>query len=159
VLTTKSSLELPEHYENQKGCIESLLSCGIIPIVNENDTISITELMFTDNDELSGWMAEMMSCNMLIILSNIDGVYDGDPSDPSSNLISVISPEKDDIEGYIQTSKSLLGRGGMHTKCSVARRVAASGMPVVIANGKRDDVIVRIVDGDETLPCTKFQTL
>ena len=145
VLTTKSSLEIPQHYENQKGCIESLLSCGIIPIVNENDTISITELMFTDNDELSGWMAEMMSCDMLIILSNIDGVYDGDPSSPSSTLISAISPEKDDVEGYIQTSTSSFGRGGMHTKCSVARRVAAAGMPVVIANGKRDNVIVRII--------------
>ena len=159
VLTTKSSLEIPQHYENQKGCIESLLSCGIIPIVNENDTISITELMFTDNDELSGWMAEMMSCDMLIILSNIDGVYDGDPSEPSSALIPVISPEKDDLDGYIQASKSSFGRGGMHTKCSVARRLAAGGMPVVIANGKRDNVIVRVIDADETLPCTKFQTL
>lgn len=159
VLTTKSSLEIPQHYENQKGCIESLLSCGIIPIVNENDTISITELMFTDNDELSGWMAEMMSCDMLIILSNIDGVYDGDPSEPSSALIPVISPEKDDLDGYIRTSKSSFGRGGMHTKCSVARRLAAGGMPVVIANGKRDNVIVRVIDADETLPCTKFQTL
>jgi glutamate 5-kinase len=159
VLTTKSSLEIPQHYDNQKGCIESLLSCGIIPIVNENDTISITELMFTDNDELSGWMAEMMSCDMLIILSNIDGVYDGGPSEPSSALIPVISPEKDDLDGYIQTSKSSFGRGGMHTKCSVARRLAAGGMPVVIANGKRDNVIVRVIDADETLPCTKFQTL
>ena len=159
VLTTKYSLEHPQHYQNQKGCIESLLSCGIIPIVNENDTISITELMFTDNDELSGWMAEMMSCDMLIILSNIDGVYDGDPSDPSSSLIALITPGKDDVEGYIQTSKSSFGRGGMHTKCSVACRVAAAGMPVVIANGKRDNVIVRIIDGDQTLPCTKFQTL
>ena len=159
VLTTKSSLEIPQHYENQKGCIESLLSCGIIPIVNENDTISITELMFTDNDELSGWMAEMMSCDMLIILSNIDGVYDGDPSEPSSALIPVISPEKDDLDGYIQTLKSSFGRGGMHTKCSVARRLAAGGMPVVIANGKRDNVIVRVIDADETLPCTKFQAL
>ena len=159
VLTTKSSLEIPQHYDNQKGCIESLLSCGIIPIVNENDTISITELMFTDNDELSGWMAEMMSCDMLIILSNIDGVYDGDPSDPSSSLIALVTPGKDDVEGYIQTSKSSFGRGGMHTKCSVACRVAAAGMPVVIANGKRDNVIVRIIDGDKTLPCTKFQTL
>ena len=158
VLTTKSSLELPQHYENQKGCIEALLSCGIIPIVNENDTISITELMFTDNDELSGWMAEMMSCDMLVILSNIDGVYDGNPSDPSSSLISEIRPETDDISGYIQTSKSSLGRGGMHTKCSVARRLAQGGMPVVIANGKRDNVIVRVVDGDSTLPCTKFLT-
>ena len=156
VLTTKSSLELPQHYENQKGCIESLLSCGIIPIVNENDTISITELMFTDNDELSGWMAEMMSCDMLIILSNIDGVYDGDPSSTSSRLIREVLPGYDDMSGYIKDEKSSYGRGGMHTKCGVACKVAEGGMPVVIANGKRDDVILRVVDCDESLPCTRF---
>ena len=156
VLTTKSSLELPQHYENQKGCIESLLSCGIIPIVNENDTISITELMFTDNDELSGWMAQMMTCDMLIILSNIDGLYDGDPSDPTSSLIREVQPESEDMSGYIKEAKSSCGRGGMHTKCGVARRVAKDGMPVIIANGRRDDVILRIVDMDDTLPCTRF---
>jgi glutamate 5-kinase len=156
VLTTKYSLENPQHYQNQKGCIESLLSCGIIPIVNENDTISITELMFTDNDELSGWMAEMMSCEMLIILSNIDGLYDGDPSDPSSNLITQVLPETEDMSEYIQEKKSSAGRGGMMTKCSVARRLAQGGIPVVIANGKRDNVIIRIIDGDCSLPCTKF---
>ena len=156
VLTTKSSLELPQHYENQKGCIESLLGCGIIPIVNENDTISITELMFTDNDELSGWMAQMMSCDMLVILSNIDGVYDGDPSDPSSKVIRQVCPDADDLSGYVQDSKSSHGRGGMHTKCNVALRVAAEGMPVVIANGKREDVLIKIVDGDTSLPCTTF---
>ena len=156
VLTTKSSLELPQHYQNQKGCIEALLGCGIIPIVNENDTISITELMFTDNDELSGWMAQMMSCDMLVILSNIDGVYDGDPSDPSSRLIAEIVPGADDVSGYIQEGKSSFGRGGMHTKCGVACRLACEGMPVVIANGKREDVVLRVVDGDGALPCTRF---
>ncbi len=156
VLTTKYSLELPQHYENQKGCIESLLSCGIIPIVNENDTISITELMFTDNDELSGWMAQMMSCDMLVILSNIDGVYDGDPSSDSSRLVSEVLPGSDDVSGYIKDEKSSCGRGGMHTKCSVALKVASEGMPVVIANGKREDVILRVVDCDEALPCTRF---
>lgn len=156
VLTTKYSLELPQHYENQKGCIESLLSCGIIPIVNENDTISITELMFTDNDELSGWMAQMMSCDMLVILSNIDGVYDGDPSSESSRLVREVLPGSDDVSGYIKDEKSSCGRGGMHTKCSVALKVASEGMPVVIANGKREDVILRVVDCDEALPCTRF---
>ena len=156
VLTTKSSLELPQHYENQKGCIEHLLSCGIIPIVNENDTISVTELMFTDNDELSGWMAQMMSCDMLLILSNIDGIYDGDPSDSSSRLVTEVLPDDGDLSAYIQESRSSQGRGGMMTKCSVARRVAAGGMPVVIANGKREDVILRVVDGDPQLPCTRF---
>jgi glutamate 5-kinase len=156
VLTTKFSLENPQHYQNQKGCIESLLSCGIIPIVNENDTISITELMFTDNDELSGWMAEMMSCEMLVILSNIDGLYDGDPSDPSSSLISQVLPESEDMSDYIQEKKSSEGRGGMATKCSVARRLAQGGIPVVIANGRRADVILHIIDGDPALPCTRF---
>ena len=156
VLTTKYSLENSQHYQNQKGCIESLLSCGIIPIVNENDTISITELMFTDNDELSGWMAQMMSCEMLIILSNIDGLYDGDPSDQSSKLIAQVLPEAEDMSDYIQEKKSSAGRGGMMTKCNVARRLAQGGIPVVIANGKRDDVIIRIIDGDDSLPCTKF---
>jgi glutamate 5-kinase len=156
VLTTKYSLEHPEHYQNQKGCIESLLACGIIPVVNENDTISITELMFTDNDELSGWMAQMMSCDMLIILSNIDGLYDGDPSDPSSALVREVGPDMDDVTGCVRDGKSSHGRGGMMTKCNVARRVAREGMPVVIANGKRENVIVRIVDKDDTLPCTRF---
>lgn len=156
VLTTKDSLENPQHYQNQKGCMESLLSCGIIPIVNENDTISITELMFTDNDELSGWMAQMMDCDMLIILSNIDGLYDGDPSDPSSTLIKEVLPESDDMSCYIQQTRSSAGRGGMMTKCNVARKLAHEGMPVVIANGRRDDVILRILDSDASLPCTRF---
>ena len=156
VLTTKSSLEIPQHYENQKGCIEALLSCGIIPIVNENDTISITELMFTDNDELSGWMAQMMGCDMLVILSNIDGIYDGDPASPESRVIREIRPGFDDVSGYIREQKSSQGRGGMHTKCNVAYKVAAEGMPVVIANGKREDVLLKVIDGDVSLPCTRF---
>ena len=112
--------------------------------------------MFTDNDELSGWMAQMMSCDMLIILSNIDGVYDGDPSAESSRLIPVIHPGADDLSGCIKDEKSSFGRGGMMTKCGVALKLAAEGMPVVIANGKRDEVIVRIIDGDASLPCTRF---
>ena len=118
--------------------------------------LSVTELMFTDNDELSGWMAQMMSCDMLVIISNIDGVYDGDPSDASSSLISQVLPEEDSVSEYIKDEKSSFGRGGMMTKCAVARRVAQEGMPVVIANGKREDVLLRIVDGDPLLPCTRF---
>ena len=112
--------------------------------------------MFTDNDELSGWMTQMMSCDMLIILSNIDGVYDGDPSLESSRLISEVRSGADDLSGYIKNEKSSFGRGGMITKCGVAIKLSGEGMPVVIANGKRDDVILRIVDGDSELPCTRF---
>ncbi len=84
VLTTKESLSTRRHYLNQKNCMEVMLSAGVVPIVNENDTISVTELMFTDNDELSGMVSTMMSADALIILSNIDvrprlGTYPPDP--------------------------------------------------------------------------------
>ena len=82
ILTTKESLSTRRDYLNQRNCMETMLSCRVIPIVNENDAISVTELMFTDNDELSGLVAAMMDADLLIILSNIDGIYDGSPADP-----------------------------------------------------------------------------
>ena len=80
VLTTKESLSTRRQYLNQRNCMETMLANGVLPIVNENDTISVTELMFTDNDELSGLVAAMMNAEALIILSNIDGIYDGSRS-------------------------------------------------------------------------------
>ena len=82
VLTTKENFGSRTHYLNQKHCMEVMLENKVIPIVNENDTISVTELMFTDNDELSGLIATMMGMDALVILSNIDGIYNGNPSDP-----------------------------------------------------------------------------
>lgn len=157
VLTTKEGLDKEDHYLNQQHCMEVMLAEGVIPIVNENDTLSITELMFTDNDELSGLMAQMMQVDGLIILSNIDGIYDGNPSDPESRVIRSVSAT-DDMEQYIQTSKSSLGRGGMLTKCHVARRVAAQGIPVVIANGKREDILIHLIDQPEETICTRFHS-
>ena len=83
-----------------------MLENGVIPIVNENDTISVSELMFTDNDELSGLIASMMDAQVLIILSNIDGIYNGSPADPASEVIRKIEHGKD-LSSYIQTSKSI----------------------------------------------------
>lgn len=157
VLTTKEGLDKTDHYQNQRHCMEVMLGEGVIPIVNENDTLSITELMFTDNDELSGLMAEMMQVDMLIILSNIDGIYDGNPADPKSQVIRTLSPiESDDLSQYIQTEKSSLGRGGMLTKSHIARRVASLGIPVVIANGKSEDILLRLIDQPNETVCTRF---
>lgn len=157
VLTTKEGLDKADHYLNQQHCMEVMLGEGVIPIVNENDTLSITELMFTDNDELSGLMAEMMKVDMLIILSNIDGIYNGNPADPDSRVIRTLSPtEDDDLSQYIQAEKSPLGRGGMLTKCHIARRVASQGIPVVIANGKSEDILLRLIDQPDETVCTRF---
>ena len=155
VLTTKEGLDKEDHYLNQQHCMEVMLAEGVIPIVNENDTLSITELMFTDNDELSGLMAQMMKVDHLFIFSNIDGIYDGNPADPKSRVIRTVAVT-DDMEQYIQTSKSSLGRGGMLTKCHIARKVAAAGIPVVIANGKSEDILLRLVDHPEETVCTRF---
>lgn len=155
VLTSKEGLDKEDHYLNQQHCMEVMLAEGVIPIVNENDTLSITELMFTDNDELSGLMAQMMKVDHLFIFSNIDGIYDGNPADPKSRVIRTVAAT-DDMEQYIQTSKSSLGRGGMLTKCHIARKVAAAGIPVVIANGKSEDILLRLVDHPEETVCTRF---
>ncbi len=155
VLTTKESLSTRQFYLNQKNCISEMLACGVIPIVNENDTISVTELMFTDNDELSGLIATMMKMQALIILSNIDGIYTGDPSDPKNEVIREILPEKN-LSQYIQTNKSSFGRGGMLTKCNIARKVADEGICVIIANGKKDNILPDLLNETKNVVCSTF---
>ena len=143
-LTMKENFATRRHYLNQKNCMTVMLENGVIPIVNENDTISVSELMFTDNDELSGLIASMMDAQVLIILSNIDGIYNGSPADPASEVIRKIEHGKD-LSSYIQTSKSSFGRGGMLTKTNIARKVADEGITVIIANGKRDNILVDLL--------------
>ena len=156
VLTTKENFGSRTHYLNQKHCMEVMLEHGVIPIVNENDTISVTELMFTDNDELSGLIATMMGMDALIILSNIDGIYNGNPADPASLVIPVVERGKTDLASYVQTGRSSFGRGGMLTKCHIAQKVADEGILVVIANGKRSHILVDLLKDPETIPCTRF---
>lgn len=144
VLTMKENFATRRHYLNQKNCMTVMLENGVIPIVNENDTISVSELMFTDNDELSGLIASMMDAQVLIILSNIDGIYNGSPADPASEVIREIEHGKD-LSSYIQTSKSSFGRGGMLTKTNIARKVADERITVIIANGKRDNILVDLL--------------
>lgn len=155
VLTTKENFGTRRHYLNQKNCMTVMLENEVIPIVNENDTISVTELMFTDNDELSGLIASMMDAQALIILSNIDGIYNGSPSDPAASVIREIGQGKD-LSSYIQTSKSSFGRGGMLTKTNIARKVADEGITVIIANGKRDNILVDLLQQPTETLCTRF---
>ena len=155
VLTMKENFEPGEQYENQKACMTVMLENDVIPIVNENDTVSVTELMFTDNDELSGLIAQMMKADTLILLSNIDGIYTGNPDDPASQLISRVEPGTD-LSQYIQPEKSAFGRGGMHSKYTTASKVQQAGIRVIIANGERDDILVDLVERAASTPHTEF---
>jgi len=156
VLTMKENFEPGEQYRNQRACMTVMLENDVLPIVNENDTVSVTELMFTDNDELSGLIAQMMQADTLVLLSNIDGIYTGNPSDPQSRLIKEVAPNTDLTE-YIQTEKSSAGRGGMQSKYATATKIQQAGIRVVIANGKRENVLVDLMEHPETTPHTLFK--
>lgn len=155
VLTTKENFCPGEQYENQRKCMELMLESGVIPVVNENDTVSITELMFTDNDELSGLIARMLGAETLVLLSNIDGIYTGNPADPSATVIRKVA-HGESLEKYIQTSKSSAGRGGMDSKYHTARTVADAGIKVIIANGNTDNILVDLATNPENTIHTEF---
>ena len=157
VLTMKENFRPGEQYENQQACMTVMLENNVIPIVNENDTVSVTELMFTDNDELSGLIAQMMEADTLVLLSNIDGIYTGNPADPQSKLIKEVAPGTD-LSQYIQTEKSSAGRGGMQSKYATASKIQQAGIRVIIANGKRENVLIDLTEHPETTPHTEFKT-
>lgn len=156
VLTTKENFSDRVHYLNMKNCISTLIENKVIPIVNENDTISVTELMFTDNDELSGLIASMEDSEALIILSNIDGIYDGSPELPESKVISEITSKSKPLNEAISTSKSNFGRGGMLTKYHIAKKVAKGGINVHIANGMNENTLLRIMNTADEIVHTTF---
>jgi len=155
VLTMKENFQPGEQYENQRACMRVMLENDVLPIVNENDTVSVTELMFTDNDELSGLIAQMMEAETLILLSNIDGIFDGHPDDPASSIIPQVEPGRD-LSQYIKAEKSAFGRGGMHSKYTTAQKVQKAGIRVVIANGERENILVDLVDSQHNVPHTEF---
>lgn len=156
VLTMKESFATRQEYLNQRACMTVMLENGVVPIVNENDTISITELMFTDNDELSGLIASMMDAEILIILSNIDGIFNGNPTDEGVSVIPKVARDTD-LSEYISTKKSDFGRGGMLTKYNIARKVADEGIKVIIANGKKENILRDLIEHPKTTIHTEFE--
>jgi glutamate 5-kinase len=157
VLTTKENFASRRHYLNQKHCMDVMLENGVIPIVNENDTVSVTELMFTDNDELSGLIAAMMSMDALVILSHVDGIYGNNPSAENSEVIRIVTDSGYDVPACIQPGRSQFGRGGMLTKYRIARKVADEGITVIIANGMRDNMLTEVLRKDSDAVCTHFR--
>jgi glutamate 5-kinase len=155
ILVTKEDFRDRKHYLNMRNCVLGLLSQGIVPILNENDTVAITELMFTDNDELASLTAAMVNADTLMLMTNVDGIFDGPPSDPSSKLIRKISHKTAELESVISPSKSSFGRGGMLTKLSMARKSADLGIQVIIANGKKDHILQNILE--DKVPYSYFE--
>lgn len=145
VLVTKEDFRDRKHYLNIKNCLTILLKNKVVPIVNENDVVSVTELMFTDNDELAGLIASMLDADALIILSNVDGIYNGDPGLPDTIVIEEIKRNLSEIESFISHKKSGSGRGGMVTKLGMAKKVARLGIPVHIANGTRNNILINLL--------------
>ncbi|RFM27447.1 glutamate 5-kinase [Deminuibacter soli] len=154
VLVTREDFRDRLHYRNIYNCFDILLKHSIIPVVNENDVVSVTELMFTDNDELAGLIASMMKADALIILTNVDGLYTGHPADPASQLIEAVTPAMDDLAAFISSEKSNFGRGGMLTKCNMARKIAGLGIAVHIANGTKPGILQQVLNN--SIPHTSF---
>jgi len=149
VLVTKEDFKSRSHYLNMKNCLTALLSNHIVPVINENDVISVTELMFTDNDELAGLVSAMMNTDILIILTNVDGVYDGEPGQPGTNLIHTYDASTVNMEALSFGSKSGFGRGGILTKCQTSTKIAGMGIPVHIGNGRTGNIVSRILSNEE----------
>src|SRR5690554_6292576 len=157
VLTTKENFSSRRHYLNMKNCMNTLLSNHVIPIVNENDAISVSELMFTDNDELSGLIASMVSSEALLILSNVDGVFTSHPDNENAELIQKVSIGDKEPVNAISEVHSGFGRGGMLTKFRIAKKLANDGISVHLANGLKDNMLLNIMTQEEFPGHTWFE--
>lgn len=155
VLATKRDFDPGPYRENMINCYEGLLAEGIIPIANEDDAVSLTMSMFSDNDELAGLVAELIGADKLILLTDTDGLYTGHPDDEDSDLLQEVTPDQQ-VEGFVQSSvkKEAEGRGGMASKLKIAKMMSKKGIPTYIANGKEENVIIDILEGKQV--GTKF---
>ena len=149
ILMTKNTLVNGENRLNARNTFETLLSMGVIPIVNENDTISTYEIQFGDNDTLSAVVAALTQADLLILLSDIDGLFTDDPNkNPNAEFIDYVDHVDAHFEKMGKGSASDVGTGGMSTKLKAARLATSAGADMVIANGKDMSIIHQIVDGE-----------
>lgn len=149
VLLTREDIMDRKRFLNARNALSALLQLEALPIINENDTIAVEEIRFGDNDTLSALVASLIDAELLIILSDIDGLYTGDPSkDEGATFIPLVRDINGDIEQLAGGTGSGLGTGGMVTKIQSARIAMNSGFPMVIAHGKTEKVINRIMAGE-----------
>ncbi|MGW4445427.1 glutamate 5-kinase [Streptomyces sp. NPDC004682] len=135
VLLTSDDMSRRSHHRNASRTLDKLLAMGAFPIVNENDTVATDEIRFGDNDRLAALVAHLVRADLLVLLSDVDGVYDGDPSKPGTSRIAEVRSPADLAEVEIGSAgKAGVGTGGMATKVEAARIAAAAGIPVVLTS-------------------------
>ena len=149
VLLTHADLSHRTRYLNARDTLNTLLDYGIVPIINENDTVAVEEIKVGDNDNLSAQIAGLLHADQLIMLTDQDGLYDHDPrTDPRAALIAEVHTIDDDLMALAGASVSGLGVGGMVTKIQAARLATRAGTRTVIANGRTPDALLRIARGE-----------
>jgi glutamate 5-kinase len=149
VLLTHADLADRERYLNARSTLRTLLTLGVIPIINENDTVVTDEIKFGDNDTLGALVANLIEADALVILTDQSGLYSADPrKDPGARLIDVAQAGDPALEGMAGGAGTHIGRGGMITKVLAARRAARSGAHTVIASGHERDVLPRLLRGE-----------
>ncbi len=148
VLLTADDLQDCERSVNLTNTLEKLLSLHAIPIINENDTVAVSELVIGDNDTLAAIVSAHIKADLLVLLSDIDGLFTADPhKDPEAKLIPEIKTITKEIEALANGSASEVGTGGMITKLSAAKIATAAGCDMVIANGKNPEILYDLIDG------------
>jgi glutamate 5-kinase len=156
ILVTLSDTEERQRYLNARSTITRLLEWRAVPVINENDTVATSEIRYGDNDRLAARVATMVSADLLVLLSDIDGLYDAPPgAGVTANLIPVVERITPQIEGMAGTAGSELSRGGMQTKIEAAKIATTAGTHMVIASGRVDHALQAIADGGR---CTWFLT-
>ncbi|OCL25256.1 glutamate 5-kinase [Orenia metallireducens] len=150
VLLTQKDLTDRKRYLNSRNTLNQLLQYGVIPVINENDTVAVEEIKFGDNDTLSALVSSLIDADLLIILSDIDGLYTADPrKEPTAKLLSRIDDISHEIEALAGDAGTKRGTGGMITKIKAAKVSTRSGIPLIIANGSLDNVLSQITQGVE----------
>jgi glutamate 5-kinase len=149
MLLTASDLDDRVGYLNVRNTLSALLGLGALPIINENDTVAVDELRttFGDNDRLAAIVAGLITRPLLVILSDVEGLYDRDPAEPEARRIDHVPLIDADVERLVRDRRGELSKGGMASKLNAARFVTASGHPVVIAGGRHPNVLVQLLDG------------
>lgn len=147
VLASKEDFRDRQHYLNMRDCFMALLQEKIVPVVNENDVVSVSELMFTDNDELAALIASMVNADALILLTSVDGILI--QNDDGTSAVLRTAEHESDWKSHLRPEKSSFGRGGMQTKCRNAQRLAGLGITTHIAKGTEPDILGKLLSGKE----------